>query len=781
MPDDPSEPAAERIVVGGLVQAVGFRPFVWRTARRLGLRGTVRNLGDTVEIRVAGPRAARDALVAALWSGPPRARVGTVTRHPGAYDGGPGFDIAPSAAGSVSAGIVADLATCPACLDEIHTPTARRHGYAFTNCVDCGPRFSIVSGFPYDRARTTMAGFALCPACRTEYDDPADRRFHAQPIACPDCGPRLRFVGPEAGPAEGDAALAAAASLLLTGGIVAVKGIGGYHLACLATCDTTVALLRARKGRPAKPLAVMMRDAAMLAAFCRPTAAERQLLADPSAPVVPVATRADAPLSAGLSAGLAPGLDRLGVMLAYTPLHALLLARVGAPLVMSSGNASGCPQVIDDAAALRDLAGIADGWLMHDRPIARRLDDSVMAVVDGQPRTLRRGRGLAPEPLALPPGFAPAPPVLAMGADLKSAFCLTHTGQALLSHHMGNLDDAGVEDALRAALADYRALFAQAPAVVAVDAHPEYRSHALGRRLAAEGGLRVEPVWHHHAHVAACMAEHGLPADGPAVVGLALDGSGLGQDGTIWGGEVLVCDYRAARRVGRLAPVALPGGDVAAREPWRMLLAHLDAALGPDGADAAVARGLAPALAGRPLPVLRAMIRAGVNAPPCSSAGRLFDAMAALLEVAPARMSYEGEAAMRLEALARGADRAADAAPFGLRTNSGLAEIDPAPMWRAALRDKADGVPPARIAAAFHAGLARAFADLAQRAARAEGLDTVALSGGAMHNALLAEALAGRLRAAGLRVLLPARAPAGDGGLALGQAVIAAARSLEGH
>nr|WP_220791396.1 carbamoyltransferase HypF [Gluconacetobacter tumulicola] len=775
VPDRPVELAAERIVVSGLVQAVGFRPFVWRVARRLGLRGTVCNLGDRVEILVTGPEAARDALVAALWSGPPRARVLAVARQPDLYDGGPGFEIVPSVAGGVSAGIVADLATCPACLEEIRSPAARRHGYAFTNCVDCGPRFSIVSGFPYDRARTTMAGFALCASCRAEYDDPTDRRFHAQPIACPACGPRLRFVGPGAG-SEGEAALTAAASLLLSGGIVAVKGIGGYHLACLATSDAAVALLRARKGRLAKPLAVMMRDAAMLEAFCRPSAAERQLLADPAAPVVPVATRADAPLSAGL----APGLDRLGVMLAYTPLHALLLARVGAPLVMSSGNLSGCPQVTDDAAALRDLAGIADGWLMHDRPIARRLDDSVMAVVDGQPRVLRRGRGLAPEPLTLPPGFAAAPPVLAMGADLKAAFCLTRNGQALLSHHMGNLDDAGVADALLAALADYRALFAQAPAVVAVDAHPDYRSHALGRRLAAEAGLRVETVWHHHAHVAACMAEHGLPADGRAVVGLALDGAGLGQDGTVWGGEVLVCDYRAARRVGRLAPVAMPGGDVAAREPWRMLLAHLDATLEPDGTDAAVARGLAPALAGRPLPVLRAMIRAGVNAPACSSAGRLFDAMAALLDVAPARMSYEGEAAMRLEALARGADQAADSAPFGLRTRDGLAEIDPAAMWRAALRDRGDGVAPARISASFHAGLAGAFAELARRTAQVEGLDTVALSGGAMHNAVLAETLAVRLRAAGLRVLLPVRAPAGDGGLALGQAAVAAARMLEG-
>ncbi len=773
--DGVAENAAERIVVSGLVQAVGFRPFVWRAARRLGLQGTVRNLGDTVEILVVGPRAARDGLVAAVWTGPPRARVRAVARHSEVYDGGTGFEIVPSVAGGVSAGIVADLATCPACLEETHNPAARRHGYGFTNCVDCGPRFSIVSGFPYDRARTTMAGFALCDCCRAEYDDPADRRFHAQPIACPACGPRLRFVGPEAG-SEGDAALAAAVMLLLSGGIVAVKGIGGYHLACLATSDAAVALLRGRKGRPAKPLAVMMRDAAMLEAFCRPTAAERQLLADPAAPVVPVAMRVDAPLSSGL----APGLDRLGVMLAYTPLHALLLARVGVPLVMSSGNLSGCPQVTDDAAALRDLAGIADGWLTHDRPIARRLDDSVMAVTAGGARVIRRGRGLAPEPLALPPGFATAPPVLAMGADLKSAFCLTRDGQALLSHHMGDLDDVGVADALLAALADYRALFAQAPAVMAVDAHPDFRSHALGRRLAADAGLRVEPVWHHHAHVAACMAEHGLAADGGAVVGLALDGSGLGPDGTIWGGEILVCDYRAARRVGRIAPVAMPGGDLAARQPWRMLLAHLDAALGPEGTDAAMARGLLPALSGHPLPALRAMIRAGVNAPSCSSTGRLFDAMAALLDATPARISYEGEAAMRLEALARAAGGLAGGTPFGRRTRDGLAEIDPAPMWRAALRDKADGVPTARIAASFHAGLAGAFADLARDTARAEGLGTVVLAGGAMHNAVLAGALRDSLRAAGLRVLLPARAPAGDGGLALGQAAVAAARMLEG-
>lgn len=771
------EEEAELIRVSGVVQGVGFRPFVWRAAQRLGLRGSVRNRGDEVEIVVAGPSAARAALVREIRQGPPQAVVRDLVRVPAALPEGAGFVIADSAHGNISTGIAPDLATCPACRAEIRTPGARRAGYAFTNCTDCGPRFSIVTGLPYDRQHTTMAGFSMCAACRAEYDNPADRRFHAQPVACPACGPRLRFVMPGEGNASDS--LDSAVAVLSRGGIIALKGIGGYHLACLATSDDAVRTLRTRKARPAKPLAVMMGSAAMVMDFCAPTAVELALLRDPAAPVVPLAMRAREAGRPALSAGLAPGLDRVGVMLAYTPLHDLLLERVGLPLVMTSGNRSGCPQVIDEASAYTDLAGIADGWLVHDRPIARRLDDSVMAVCAGAGRVIRRGRGLAPASLPLPPDMAPAPAVLALGADLKAAFCLAGNGQALLSAHIGNLDDPGVQDEFRAALADYRNLFAHRPAVIAVDAHPDYHSHALGRQLAREAGLSLLPVWHHHAHVAACMVEHGVGVTSGPVVGIALDGVGLGQDGTAWGGEILLCDYRDCQRVGGLAPVAMPGGDVASREPWRMLLAHLDAALGVEGTDAAHHHVPIAALEQRPVAVMRAMVRTGMNAPRGSSAGRLFDAMAALLDVAPARLSYEGEAAMRLEALARQAPAGDDALPFGLQDEGVTVRIDPAPMWRAALRLRAAGTPAAHIAAAFHRGLATACADVARQVARRHGVETIALSGGVMHNAMLVEALEMRLRMAGLHVLLPRLAPAGDGGIALGQAAIAAVRYME--
>lgn len=786
--------ATERIIVTGSVQGVGFRPFVWRTAHALAVAGEVRNRGDHVEILATGTEAQRNSLIEALRQGPPHARVETVTRTPDKRIFTGPFTIATSEAGTLHSGIVPDLALCPACRTDIKTPRSRRWRYALTCCTDCGPRFSIVTGFPYDRANTTMAPFPLCAACRAEYENPADRRFHAEPVACPACGPRLYYTGP-AQPAENP--LDSATRLLTQGGILAIKGTGGYHLACLATDTAAIATLRTRKNRPTKPLAVMVADTDAASAFAAPSAAELLLLQDASAPIVTVRTTSALPES------LAPGLDRIGLMLAYTPLHALLLAQVGQPLVMTSGNRSGAPQAIDDETALHDLAGIADGWLYHDRRIARRLDDSVRTIVAGRAMTLRHGRGLAPRRLPLPAGFAALPPVLAMGGDLKAAFCLTQDGQALLSHHLGDLHAEGVEDTARQALADYRSLFSLTPALVAVDAHPDYISHRLGVTLSQQMALPLHPVWHHHAHIAACMAEHGLGPDTAPVIGLALDGTGLGPDGTAWGCEALVCDYRTAHHAGRLAHVPLPGGDRAAREPWRMLLAHLDTALGPDATTRAMALGLLPALHNRPLDALRAMIRTGLNAPRCSSAGRLFDAMAALLDVAPERLSHEGEAAMRLETLARQNTRARPDSllpdmRFALaRTPDGLWELNPAPLWAAALAAKERGIALSTIAAGFHAALAEGLASLVMKLVPEQMLEpadvqeppsalpgftqaplrTVVLSGGVIANDVLVTALVTRLEAMNLRVLRPAFAPPGDGGLALGQAVITAVRA----
>lgn len=755
---------SEEIEVRGLVQGVGFRPFVWRLAQRLGIAGAVSNRGDRVLIRARASSDALDRFAAALNAeAPPLARVEAVERRTLPLFPANGFVIAASAPGAVAPGIVPDVATCPACLAEIRDPTARRHAYAFTNCTECGPRFSIVEALPYDRINTTMRAFGLCPACRAEYEDPADRRFHAQPIACPTCGPRLTLEH-EGRVVDGDA-VARAAALLRAGAILAIKGIGGFHIACDAGNETTVAELRRRKHRPTKPLAVMVRDRAMLEALCLVDADEAAALAHPSAPIVLVRRREAAPLAASL----APGQDRLGVMLPYTPLHHLLLAAVARPLVMTSANRSGEPQIFEDAVARSRLAGIVDGILGHDRPIARRLDDSVARVAGGRLRILRRGRGLAPAPRVLPPGFAEAPPVLALGAELKSAICLTAGGRALLSHHLGDLDEPATQDAFDAALADYAALFDHRPQAIAVDLHPDYRASRIGAALADARGLPLVGVQHHHAHIAATMAEHGRPADSGPVIGIALDGTGLGDDGTAWGAEILLCDYRTSRRFARLDPISLAGGDAASREPWRCLLAHLDAALAPEDIPAAPFEGL-------PIPTIRAMIARGLNSPLASSAGRLFDAMAALLGLAPRRQSFEGEAAMALEAVAGRADAGLAPYPFAVRFDADPIAIDPAPMWRAAVVNRAAGRAPGEIARRFHHGVADVFADLAIRLAASHGAEAVAASGGVLQNALLLERLAARLAEAGLEVLLPETVPANDGGLAFGQAVVAAAR-----
>ncbi|MFG1416390.1 carbamoyltransferase HypF [Xanthobacter sp. V0B-10] len=920
---------AEEITVSGIVQGVGFRPFVYRLARRLGLAGHVRNVGDRVVIRAAGARADLDAFAAALRAeAPPLARVEQLSRAPASVPAEEDFRILASGAGTVSAGVAPDVATCPACLAEMADPQARRFRYAFTNCTDCGPRFSIVAGLPYDRPATTMAAFAMCPECAAEYADPADRRFHAQPIACPRCGPRVWLEGaegsfaaavagdadapasgrdfpgvrPSSGPSaareaapvagagpdrafaamppfpgapaacdaepgaagpdattlgavdaasprraasaadgalsakplftgrmaapktpcgssvpeEGAAAadvrarraqgcsppaggpapdgsaspqpgvstlsaemraaqaapaeepITAAAALLRRGAILAVKGIGGFHIACDATDAVAVAELRRRKHRPTKPLAVMA-TREMAARLCFIGPAEAEAVAAPSAPIVLLEMRDPA----ALAPGIAPGQRHVGVMLPYSPLHHLLLEAAGRPLVMTSGNRAGAPQAIEAADARASLAGIVDGFLMHDRPIARRLDDSVVRLAAGRVRVLRRGRGLAPMPLALPEDFAGARPVLALGAELKSAICLTHGAKALLSHHLGDLDAPDTIDAFEAALSDYAALFAHAPAAVAVDLHPGYRATRVGAGRAEALGLPLVGVAHHHAHMAAAMAEAGWRrGDGP-VVGLVLDGLGLGEDGVLRGAEILVGDYVAAQRAGSLSAIALMGGDVASREPWRVLLAHLDRALGRHAVDGDPA--LAALFAGRPAATLRAMADKGLNAPQAHSAGRLFDAVAALLGLAPERLSHEGEAAMALEACA---DMTAEPYPFAVREPEGILDIDPTPLWRALLADRAAGRPAGAMSGAFHRGLAHAFADAAARVARRGGIGAVALSGGVFQNALLLEETEGRLAGHGLRVLSPTQVPAGDGGLALGQAVVAAARLM---
>ncbi|CAN1531125.1 HypF Hydrogenase maturation factor [Paracoccaceae bacterium] len=736
-----------RIRVRGQVQGVGFRPFVWQLAQEFGLRGTVWNDTEGVGIEVAGGDIAG---FAAALSGraPPLARVDAVEVTEAQLDLPGGFKITASRGKGAETRVTPDAATCPACADEIRA-VGRRQGYAFTNCTHCGPRLTILHGLPYDRSQTTMAAFPMCPDCRAEYENPADRRFHAQPIACPSCGPRLwcEVAGQEI---AGDA-IALAVACLRAGGIVAIKGLGGFHLACDAANPQALALLRARKHRPAKPFALMGHLPA-LQAVADLTAPDVALLTGAAAPIVLVASRNVLPQA------VAPGMGNLGVMLPATPLHHLLMDGFGGVLVMTSGNLSGEPQVIGNDEARQKLQGFADAFVMHDRDIARRLDDSVERSTP--PMILRRARGRVPGTLPLPQGFEAAPQVLALGGQMKGAICLVKNGQAMLGHHLGDLDGALCADEFTKAIADYTALFDHRPALVAVDAHPGYRVTQAGHAM----GLPVTEVWHHHAHLAACLGENGWPMQGGKVAGIILDGTGLGPDGTLWGGEVLLGDYHGFERRFWLKPAPLIGGDRAAREPWRNGLARLDQAGLADWADQLFPQA--------PRDVLRQAAAKGINAPLSSSAGRLFDAVAACLGICPEAQTYEGEAAMRLEALA--ANMPADhGGGYALALSHDI--LDPSPIWAEIRADLARGLSQGRIAHRFQTGLGLGFAQVARKLVDSGEAQAVVLSGGCFQNAALLGAVLWGL--GDTPVLLHRTTPANDGGLALGQALIAAARA----
>lgn len=757
------------IRVTGRVHGVGFRPHVWRLATRLGLAGTVLNDGAGVWIEIWGKVATLDAFCRDLRADPPPlARIGAVTAHALHGPAPGGFAIVESRQGDTGAEIAPDAATCQNCLAEIDDPANRRYRHAFAACADCGPRYSIAEVVPYDRAGTTLRRFDMCANCRAEYDDPANRRFHAQPIACPDCGPRL-WLEDRNGPIDAADPIHAAVEALGAGRIVAIKGLGGFHLACDATAGDIVALLRHRKHRPDKPLALLVADLPAARALCPLTPAEEAVLAGPAAPILVAAVRAPLP-------GVAPGLADHGIMLPATPLHHLLARAAGRPLVLTSGNLSGAPPATDNAAARHDLAGIADLWLMHDRDIAARADDSVLRTGACGPTVLRRARGMAPDPIRLPEAFAKAPPVLAMGGDLKSAFCLLDRGRVVLPPQIGDLDDARMRQDYTRTLESFRTLFALEPARIAIDAHPDYASALIGRRLARETGAELVTIQHHHAHFAACLAENGVEP-GETHVGLVLDGTGFGSDGTIWGGEVLVGGYAEIRRAGHLPAIALPGGAQAVREPWRNTLAHLVAAFGPDWRAQLAGTPLADWSRTGPVATVERMIARGLNAPPASSAGRLFDAVAFALGLC-ARQSHEGQAAMRLEALAAPHADGAGPYPVEMAADAGMIVPDLAPFWAAFLADLRRGTGPGPIAARVHRSLAGLFAQLAIGAAEAANTRHVALSGGVMQNRLLAETLDGLLRTGGLNVLRHRQVPPGDGGLALGQAAAAAAKDI---
>ncbi len=778
-----SAPAATEAVsvrVRGLVQGVGFRPSVWRLARSFALAGEVLNDGDGVLIRAWGPaESVRGFLDRLPREAPPLSRIDgiEVAALSEAGEGGD-FVIVESAGGAVRTGVVPDAATCPACLDEVMDPADRRHRYPFANCTHCGPRLSIVRAIPYDRANTSMDVFPICTDCAAEYGDPADRRFHAQPNACAVCGPRLWLEdadGQSVDVPQGQDAITVAQELIAAGQIVAVKGIGGFHLACDAATETAVARLRQRKRRYHKPFALLARDLDMVRRYARLSEAEAALLQSVAAPIVVLDRRADA---APLASEIAPGQNGLGFMLPYTPLHHLLARDLAAPIVLTSGNRSDEPQTSDNADARKRLAGIADVWLLHDREIVNRLDDSVARVAGGAPRLLRRARGYAPAPMPLPPGFESAPAVLAMGGELKNSFCLLKHGQAILSPHIGDLEDSLTHADYRRSLALFRALFAFDPELVAVDGHPDYHATQWGRKLADEEAIPVSVVQHHHAHLAACLAESGAPLDAPAVLGVVLDGLGYGADGGLWGGEFLLGGYAGFERLAHFAPVALPGGAQAMREPWRNAYAHLQRFLGWEEVegrwpDLPIVRFLAE----KPRGTLDRMIERGVNAPPASSAGRLFDAAAAALGLCRESTSFEGQAAIELEALAETA--ADERAAYGFATaGSDPLVLQWTPLWRALLDDLAAGVPSAPIAARFHKGMIEAIVAITGKLAADRGVEATVLSGGVFQNRILLEGVARGLEALGLRVLSPREVPANDGGLSLGQACVAAARWL---
>lgn len=790
-PPDAAAPLAAAVLrVRGTVQGVGFRPTVWRIARELGVLGSVCNDAHGVLIEAVAPAAVLDRLARRIRSdAPPLARIERLERLPAALPATlpAGFVIGDSRAGPARTAVAADAATCMACVAEMLDPGARRYRYPLSNCTHCGPRLSIVTGVPYDRAATTMAGFTMCPACAAEYADPADRRFHAQPIACPACGPRVRLLDLDGGDfpvAAGAAedACDAAGALLDAGEIVAIKGLGGYQLACDATSAEAVARLRALKHREAKPFALMAASLAAVRAWCEVDDTEAAALLAPAAPIVLLRRRADAG-DGGPVAGVAPDLGLLGFMLPSTGLHHLVLQRMRRPVVLTSGNLSDEPQAITrDELKARFPQGIA-AVLDHDRAIARRVDDSVQRVVDGEPRLLRRARGHAPEPIVLPAGFDAAPAVLAHGSELKNTFCLLRDGRAVLSPHRGDLADAATLADTRRSLHELQRFFAFEPRLQACDAHPDY----LSTQAAHATGATVVPVLHHHAHVAACLADNGWPLDGGAVIGVALDGLGLGADGELWGGEFALVDYTRFERRGSLQAIALPGGEQAMHEPWRNTYAHLVAAFGWDGFAARwPGLELHGFLAARPRALLDTMIARRINSPPASSCGRLFDAVAAALGLCRERTAYEGQAAVRLEAAV---DRdwlaqagAADGLPFALvpAAADGVARLDPRPMWAELLDELARGTPVARIAARLHLGLAQAVSTMVRHVAATPGAGTrtVALSGGVFQNAVLATETGRALRDAGFTVLAHRRVPCNDGGLALGQAAVAAARAL---
>lgn len=771
------ERSGEAIRVRGTVQGVGFRPFVASLATSYEISGRVWNDGEGVMIHAWGSieqlNHFRKQIEAAS---PPLARIESVEIESlsGSCEND-GFEITGSTVGETQTGVAADAALCPECLKELLNPVDRRYRYPFINCTHCGPRLSIIKAVPYDRANTSMAAFTMCPACQAEYDDPTDRRFHAQPNACPECGPRLWLEQSGEEACDSGDAIRLAAEAIRAGEIVAIKGIGGFHLACDARSESAVSQLRQRKRRYQKPFALMAADIEQVAKYACLTEREQGLLESVEAPIVLLGQKSEI----DIAASVAPMMNSLGFMLPYTPIHHLLMRELDSPVVMTSGNVSDEPQCIDNSDATSKLKEIADLFLLHDREIVNRLDDAVVRVMGDKPRVLRCGRGFAPGSIRLPRGFEGVGSVLAMGGELKNSFCMITGDHAVLSQHMGDLESGDTLRDYYHNLELYRELYNFEPEQIAVDMHPDYLSSRHGRELATGECCELVEVQHHHAHIAAVMAEHGLEL-AEKVLGVAFDGLGMGESKEgreLWGGEFLLAGYTGYERLGSVQRLPMIGGAKAIHEPWRSAYAHLRTLGWSDIQNQFSGLDILSDLSSRPLTNLDRMIDQQINAPQASSVGRLFDAVAAAVGICRDRAAFEGQAAIELEVVAsRAFDSEADCGyPVSVIDEGGVMRLNWQPMWMALLGDLASGISNESIAARFHHGLIHAVADLARELAEWHGVGKIVLSGGVFQNALLLEGVISRLSESRFELLTAERFPANDGGLSLGQAVVAAA------
>jgi hydrogenase maturation protein HypF len=761
---------AKHIEITGIVQGVGFRPFVYNLAVDHGLCGWVRNTSGCVEIEVEGATDAVDSFVEKLTAkAPPLARIETVSVTDISPDGCDAFVILKSLPQAGAYQLVSpDIATCADCLQELFDPQDRRYSYPFINCTNCGPRFTIIKDIPYDRPKTTMRKFPMCPDCQAEYEDPTDRRFHAQPNACPVCGPHIWLAHKSQSQTEPPLAMlqdadviAEASHLLKAGQVLALKGLGGFHLACDATDAAAVQRLRERKHRPHKPFALMMSSMGEIRKHCWVSPAEETLLTSSASPIVLLRWRE----SSTVVDSVAPNNRYLGIMLPYTPLHHLLLREVGRPLVMTSGNLSEEPIAKDNDEAMRRLSTLADDFLFHDRDIYARYDDSVWFMpLPDHPQPIRRARGYAPHPVRL---SFPLGRILACGAELKNTFCLTRDQYAFVSQHIGDMENLETLQHLESTVKLYEQLFRAEPASIACDLHPDYLATRYAKERAAEEDLPLFEIQHHHAHIASCLADNDWPADGGPVIGVAMDGTGLGSDGRIWGGEFLIADYREFERFGHLQYLPLPGGDAATRRPYRIALAYLHQCLGK------IAN--LPFLSAVPdeeTEIIRQMVERGINTPLTSSCGRLFDAVSALLNICQ-ETTYEAQAAIELEMAAGNLERGGTIYPFSIGLDEGVHIVHLDALLQAVVEAVQGGMARHVVSAAFHNTMAEMIAQMCQLMREEGGLNTAALSGGCFQNRQLLRLTVDALQSQGFEVLLHHQVPCNDGGLSLGQAVIA--------